>query len=141
MKKWTISIFSFIGMVVISITWWLLQSPVPSGIYLEKHAGSEVFEIVENETMMEFSLPFQWVKSHPWENPPVLQDVVLRDQHGEGIASIQGVYPLSIDERHNDWKARLVPGKIEFHINGKRTPIDRGSKITSNLTDCIMNMY
>jgi hypothetical protein len=140
MKKWLISIFSIVGMVVISITWWFLQSPVSSGIYLEKHTGSEVIEIEENETMMEFSLPVQWVKSHPWEKPPVLNDVVLRDQHGEVIASIQGEYPLSIDERDNDWKARMAPGTIELYINGERTPMDGGFSITS-ISDSLQNEY
>ena len=53
-KLWMI----VLGIFVITWFWWEQQSPVGSGVYPEKLAGSTVIEIEEYDTMTEFALLF-----------------------------------------------------------------------------------
>lgn len=129
MKKWVI-IALLIMVVMVPIIWWSIQASVPSGIYPVKHGGSLVLEYEDNSSMVEFRLPVKWVKTYPWDDLPVLEEINLLDNEGDTIASIVGDYTLWIIPEQNKWNKRLVDGEIEFFINGEQVKEDGGMTAT-----------
>ena len=57
-----------------------------------------LIEKEENSKMAQFHLPVRWIKSHPWEEPPILEKISLFDEEGNVIATIEGEYQLNLSE-------------------------------------------
>lgn len=119
MKRWIGYGSSFAILIIVPLyVWYYFQSPVQSGIYPEKHAGSLVLDYDGEEKMLEFEFPVRWIKKHPWEREPIINEVKLIDEDGSLIGSISGEYRLEQEEE--SWYKRNVRGKINFYLNGKR---------------------
>ncbi|WP_096271618.1 hypothetical protein [Paucisalibacillus globulus] len=120
MKKYLVIIIPLL-LITIPIIWWNTQSSIPSGVHLEKEAGSIVIQVEEDELIAPFHIPVTWVKAHPWEKPPVLEDLVLLGETGEKIANIKG--KLILDEPNfppSNWYHREVHGEIIFELNADK---------------------
>ncbi|MFA9556880.1 hypothetical protein ACERII_06235 [Evansella sp. AB-rgal1] len=118
MKKWWFGIA--IGLIIIiglSILWWSLQSPLSSGVYVEKQAGLAIAEVDKADKTIPFSLPVQWVKAHPWEKAPTLDDILLIDSDGDIISTMEGGYVLSYSA--GDWYDRVITTEIELYVNAE----------------------
>ncbi len=111
---------------MVPFIWWGDQSDLPNGIHFEKQSGSIVMQVDDSFTAP-FQIPVVWVKSHPWEKPPVINNLLLLNQSGEKIAAINGEYHLenSLSQRSN-WYEREVRGEVEFILNGDKTMDDFG---------------
>lgn len=116
MRKW---LLLCLVLFVLPLIWWYIQTPIASGVYPEKHAGLVVFEMEEHDRTIDFQLPIQWIKSHPLEKPPVLDNIKLVDEEGNIIASIHGEHRLQVDFERSQWYKRRLRGKIELYLNGK----------------------
>jgi len=141
MKKFFILIFLLFGVVVVSFSiWWNTQSSVPGGVYLEKHAGSVILEVDGDLPIPVFELPVRWVKSHPWEDPPVIEDITMLNQDGTVITSLKGEYKVWVDSRFNEWHTRSVATHIELYINGGSVA-DKSGVATMPLFDTLKESY
>ena len=105
MKKLWITLSLLIGILLIFSIWWIMKPSASAGVYPEKHAGSVVLEIEDDESMLLFQLPVRWIKSHPWEDPPIFEDINLLNKDGTTIASIKGQYQLKVDPSNNHWNS------------------------------------
>lgn len=142
MKKFLMIFFLLFGVVVISFSvWWNLQSSVPGGVYLERQAGSVILEVDGNLSMTVFELPVYWVKSYPWEEPPVIEDITMLNQDGTVIASLRGEYIVEVDSRFNHWHTRSVATDIELYINGESIADKSRSVTTRPLSDTLQETY
>jgi hypothetical protein len=140
MKKRLLLIFILI-IIVLPIIWWSTQSSLPSGVHLEKEAGLIVAKIEENEQTAPFHIPVTWVNAYPWEKPPVLKDMVLLDETGEKIASIQG--ELTLDDpffQPRNWYDREVHGELIFELNADKIMDSSGFTIKPFSTN-LREMY
>ncbi|ADU28895.1 hypothetical protein [Evansella cellulosilytica] len=139
MKKWMLLI-TLLLLAIFLIWWWMSKAPVSSGIYPERQAGLIVIEIDEEERMVDFHLPVRWIKTQPWEQPPMIDDAILYNEKGEVIAHIEGEFILEIDERRNAWNRRNVPAIIPFSINGEKVIHETG-EILYPLNDALYENY
>lgn len=141
MKKFFMILLLLFGLVVISFTvWWNVQSSVPGGVYLENHAGSVFLEVDADSTMTVFELPVRWVKSYPWEEPPIIEDITMLNKDGTTISSLRGKYKVEVDSRFNQWHTRSVATKIELYINGESMG-DKSSMRTKPISDTLQETY
>lgn len=99
--------------------WWYSEAPVRGGIYPEKHKGLEVVVIDEEEFMVPITLPVRWIKTHPWEKPPVINEISFIDDSDKIFAALGGEYELRIPHSSEvKWYNRNVGGEVELYLNG-----------------------
>ncbi|WP_047983103.1 hypothetical protein [Ornithinibacillus californiensis] len=139
MKK-NLLIILLLLVIIAPFIWWGNQSDLPNGIHIEKQSGLLVLQVDDSLTAP-FQIPVVWVKSHPWEKPPVIKDLLLLNQSGEEIAVINGEYLLenSFSQQIN-WYEREVKGEVEFILNGDKTMESFGHRITP-LSDTLKESY
>lgn len=141
MKKFLMIFFLLFGVVVISFSvWWNMESSVQGGVYLENHAGSVFLEVDTDTSMPVFELPVRWVKSHPWEDPPVIEDITMLNKDGTTITSLRGEYKIEVDSRYYQWHNRKVATDIELYINGGSIA-DKSGVATMPLSDTLQEIY
>ena len=139
MKKLWVTLSLLIGLVLIFSIWWILKPSASAGVYPEKHAGSVVLEIKDDESMLLFQLPVRWIKSHPWEDSPIFEDIKLLNKDGTTIASINGQYQLKVDP-NQDHRNNHMRAEIEFYINGESFTESNGIS-TKQLSDTLLDFY
>jgi hypothetical protein len=120
--------------------WWGTQSDLSNGIHVEKQSGLLVLQVDDSLTAP-FKIPVVWVKSHPWEKPPIINDLLLLNQAGEEIAVIKGEYHLeNTFSQQVKWYEREVKSEVEFILNGDKTMESFGHSITP-LSDTLKESY
>lgn len=139
MKKLLITLSILLSIVLIFSMWWIMKPSTSAGVYPEKHAGTVVLEIEDDESMLLFHLPVRWIKSHPWENPPIFEDIELLNKDETIIASINGQYQLKVDPNQDYWNNHMS-AEIEFYINGESFKESNGIS-TKELSDSLLDFY
>ncbi|WP_078553454.1 hypothetical protein [Bacillus alkalicellulosilyticus] len=118
MKKWFVAFILFFFLLLVSSLLWYTQASTSSGIYPEKHTGLVGLPF-DGTSSLEYELPVRWIKSHPWEKEPIIEDLLLYDQTGIQIAKITGQY--QIDSHDHNWYERNVGGYIQLYLQGEMT--------------------
>ncbi|MBB6452669.1 hypothetical protein HNQ94_001115 [Salirhabdus euzebyi] len=138
MKKMLFSLLFVFIVLFIAFFLWRIQSPLDSGIYVQKHGGSIPLEVEEHLPMGTLQLPIFWVKPHPWAKAPIVEDISLLDQNGKIIAIIEGEYHIDSIDVNNSWQKRVVEADVEVEINGHSSMEDFGKTtipISENMED------
>ncbi|RXI99847.1 hypothetical protein DS745_13275 [Anaerobacillus alkaliphilus] len=137
MRKWAPIIV--ISCLLLFFIWWNSEAPVGGGVYPEKQVGVELLVVEEGSLLVPMTLPVRWIKTYPWEQTPVLNEISLFDEEGNIISAIGGEYKLRIPHEY-DWYDRNIQGEIELYLNGASFA-EEGSISTTTLKDSVNTMY
>ncbi|PYZ97507.1 hypothetical protein CR205_02615 [Alteribacter lacisalsi] len=127
-------------LLVGSVIWWQMQSPLASGVYPVDGGGSQVLFAYEEDHSAAFSLPVTWVKSHPFEQVPVLNSALLFDENENLIASIEGETEIEVDDE-GSWYERHARGFVPFRLNEQINAVEDGGRVSMPLNDDLSVKY
>ncbi|TMW71402.1 hypothetical protein [Alteribacter natronophilus] len=123
-----------------AVIWWQLQSPLASGVYPVDGNGLNLVFVDAGEETAEFVLPVTWVKAHPFQAIPEVEDVELRDGTGQVIAIIEGEVEVEI-LYEGSWYERYGLANLSLSLNGHREIIDGGSREMLIREDGLAEVY
>ena len=112
-------------MILGGILWWEFQSPVSSGLYVERESAYHLME-KDSASHMDFAIPVVWVRSSPLDDHTEVENVSLIDHQGNEVFIVEGSYYFRPDSGEDRWFNRVVRGEIELPLNIIRIVDDWG---------------
>ena len=120
-RKHGIVLMAVIFLIIIGgVLWWQFQSPVSSGLYLERESA---FHFIERESdfHLDFTVPVVWVRSSPFDNHTEVENVSLIDDEGNEVFKVEGSYYFRPGAEEDRRFNRVVRGRMELPLNVLRT--------------------